>query len=241
VALADRSFNPFAYRPLPHALLLFVLSVVARFLMITFVAVAVASYVRLKKAEEEQLRAELSLLKAQVNPHFLFNTLNSIYALAVIRSERAPQAITQLAGIMRHVLDETQSDDVDLAEEIASISSYIELEKLRVNENVQVSFSVAGDLAGRRIAPLLLLPLVENAFKHGVSPEKPCSIVIRGEAKTDRFVLEVLNTKCRKQSGSGGMGLANLRRRLALLPGTNRLEIKENEDTFSASLALSVT
>lgn len=241
VALSDPAFNPFAYRPVPNDTVVFVLSVIARFLVITFIAIAVVSNVRLRRSDEERLRSELAYLRAQVNPHFLFNTLNSIYALTVTRSDKAPLAVTQLASIMRYVLDKSAAEEVPLREELNSLKAYIELEKLRLTENVQLIFTVRGDGAGKNIVPLLLMPLVENAFKHGVDTEAPCTIAINVEVFADHLVMTVQNNRhSRERENRTGLGLANLRKRIALLQGNNTLEIKENDHTFEAALRVAL-
>ena len=238
--LFDLAYNPFSYSAVRYPTVLFLLSILARFMMITVISFAIASYSRLQKAEEERLRSELSYLKAQVNPHFLFNTLNSIYALTVTKSDNAPRALTQLASIMRYVMEEAAADQVPLRTELEYTVSYIELEKLRLTEKVKVEYSVTGDPQNRMIPPMLLLPIVENAFKHGISTENECLIRINGRITDKEMILEVENKKMSaQQERQGGLGLANIRRRLALIPGgNNSLEVSEQNGTFNARLVL---
>lgn len=241
--LADEAFNPFFFASFRYPVLVFLLSILARFMMVTFISFLIASYARLKKAEAEKLRSELAYLKAQVNPHFLFNTLNSIYALAITGSQKTPAAITQLASIMRYVLDESQSEDVSLEKEMASIAAYIELEKLRLNPHVKVRYEVTGSSGQKRVAPLLLLPLVENAFKHGVSTEQDCEVTVRTMISETAMILNVSNTVVNRSKAqrAGGVGLQNVRKRLSLLKGINRLSLSEENGRFDAKLELALT
>ncbi|HOZ51868.1 MAG TPA: histidine kinase, partial [Chitinophagaceae bacterium] len=138
-----------------------------------FASIAFRINDHLKQLNKEKINAELSYLKAQINPHFLFNTLNSIYSLAIVKSDYAASSIVRLSGMMRYVLSETNEKFVSLEKEMNYIDSYIDLQKMRLGETALVNYSFNGDISNKMIAPLLLIPFIENAFKHGVNPEEP--------------------------------------------------------------------
>lgn len=176
------------------------------------------------RLEAEKSNAELQSLRSQLNPHFLFNTLNNIYSLVSIDAERAQYAIHNLSNILRYVLYDNGQNFVPMAKEIAFTRSYIDLMKLRLSSNVTLSVSVPERTDDVMIAPLMFMTLVENAFKHGVSQSEPSFIdiaieIIRHEKSTD-VICRVRNSDFPKhdedRSGSG-IGIENLQRRLALL------------------------
>ena len=180
--------------------------------------------------EQEKLASELSLLKAQINPHFFFNTLNNIYALTLIDADTAREAIHRLSRMMRYVLYETQSGHTLLSKEVAFVQDYIQLMQLRLTDKVSVTFDPPVPLHDGPIAPMLLLPFVENAFKHGVSALEPSQIYIGISQFDEQLVVEVRNSlfpdKRPSVDESSGIGLANTRRRLDLLyPGQYTLAV----------------
>jgi LytS/YehU family sensor histidine kinase len=185
--------------------------------------------------------SELSFLKAQINPHFLFNTLNSIYSLAIQRSDATPDAVVKLSGMMRYVLQDAQYETVSLQSEVNYIKDYIELQKLRLDKSVKLIFTQEGDLTGKKIAPLILISFIENAFKYGVNSEEDSEIVIRIKSEKE-FSLFVKNNKVRSYSSdepNTGLGIKNTRKRLELLyPGLHTLEISDNEKEFSVNLVI---
>ena len=124
---------------------------------------------RLKLAEKEKVNAELSYLKAQINPHFLFNTLNSIYSLAIEKSDYTATAVVKLSSMMRYVITDASHKFVPLEKEINYISNYIELQKLRIDSSIKLMYTVTGDISDKKIAPLVLISFIENAFKYGVN------------------------------------------------------------------------
>jgi hypothetical protein len=233
-------FNFFPASVFPHYKIVFALSIILRFLMMFLLSLGFSSYQRLRQAEDERLRSELSLLRAQVNPHFLFNTLNSIYALTVIKSDLAPTSVTRLSAIMRYVMSDATQDLVPLQKELDYTSDYIELEKLRLTGNVKLVYSVNGDVNGKLIAPMMFIPLVENVFKHGVSTSGDPSISIIFKISGDSVKLSTVNTIARKESpGRKGMGLENVRRRLDLLyPGRYQLNIEQTPEEYSLDLTI---
>lgn len=185
--------------------------------------------------EKEKIGSELSFLKAQINPHFFFNTLNNIYALTHVNIEGSRKALHKLSRMMRYLLYETQVDTTPLSKEISFIVDYIALMKLRLHDTVQVSFE--GPLTDQevQIAPMLFLPYVENAFKHGVSTIEPSVIVI--ELSLENQVLElriknsIFNEHAEIADTYGGIGLSNTKRRLDLLyPGQYTFSAVKSDD-----------
>ncbi len=214
------------------------------FLVVLFVSLTIRINNQWRRTEREKLSAELAFLKAQINPHFLFNTLNSIYALAIERSARTAEAIAQLGTMMRYATMEADRDLISLDREIAYISDYIDLQRLRLGDTVQLSYRIEGEPgSGAKIAPLILIPLVENAFKHGVNPEEASSIDIGIQLSHETLVLRVQNNKVTAPAEQvpGGLGLPGLRQRLQLLyPSRHRLAIDDHETSFSATLHITL-
>ena len=180
-----------------------------------------------KELENQKLQAELSFLKMQVNPHFLFNALNNIYSLAVMeKSPKTRDSIMKLSDLMRYVLYEKEDDEhkVTLDKEIRHINSYIDLEKLRHPGDVFINFSIEGDTNGKRIVPLLLFPLIENACKHGnlTDPQKPVNIQLNVNDHHLNFTIENFISGYLKDD-VGGIGIPNVQKRLELLYGKNIL------------------
>jgi len=198
-----------------------------------------------KETENEKLSTELILLKSQVNPHFFFNTLNNIYSLAIQKSEKTPEAIVKLSQLMRYVIYDTDKDKVPLSKEIEYIGNYIELEKLRLRDNVEIRFIVEGNIAEKLIEPLLLLPFIENAFKHGIDYQEHCIISIRISILDSRLMLcvenPVLPEATRKASEKQGIGRYNTERRLQLLYGEDyKLETTVTKSVFRVELVLNL-
>ncbi|MDO7884905.1 sensor histidine kinase [Hymenobacter cheonanensis] len=184
--------------------------------------------------ERRQVATELSLLKAQINPHFFFNTLNNIYALTLLDGERARAALHRLSRMMRYVLYETPAGHTRLSQEVSFLRDYIELMHLRLTDQVEVIFETpAADAVGPDpfIAPMLFQPYVENAFKHGVSASSPSRITIAlrqpGPQQVEMCVRNTLFVNHQPEADEpGGIGLANTRRRLDLLyPGQYTLRV----------------
>jgi len=203
---------------------------------------------RRQELEQEKVTSELSFLKAQINPHFFFNTLNNIYALTVIDGAGARQAIHTLSRMMRYVLYETPTDATPLSKELAFVQDYVALMKLRLTDKVEVVVEWPGPVRDVLIAPMLLLPYVENAFKHGVSATLPSRIFIGVRQPTPQTLeMEVRNTKLATPASgfdeSNGIGLVNTRRRLDLLyPGRFTLTVTDGtpDQEFRVLLTLHV-
>lgn len=192
-----------------------------------------------KQTQKEKLDAELLYLKAQINPHFLFNTLNSIYSLAIIKSDMTASAIVKLSGMMRYVLSEAHLETVSLQKETEYISDYIELQKLRLTESAKLHFILTGNSIGKQVAPLMLIPFIENAFKFGVNPEKNSEISIHIDIEESHIFLFVKNDKVNDSAEQNGLGIANTQSRLELLyPGKHELNITDTENQFSVSLKI---
>jgi two-component system, LytTR family, sensor kinase len=194
---------------------------------------------QLREAEKEKFSAELGLLKAQINPHFLFNTLNSLYALTLKGSEQASKVVLRLSGLMHYMLYEASANKVLLRDEIKYLENYISIEKMRFAERMELSFQYSGDIEGKFIAPLLLLPFVENAFKHGIEDNSGW-VTINLKVIGTRLFLKVENscTIVSKQKGKG-LGLNNVRRRLELTyPNSHQLTINQNTGVFEAELQI---
>jgi two-component system LytT family sensor kinase len=174
-----------------------------------------------KDMENQKLGAELSLLKSQINPHFFFNTLNSIYSLAIIKSDRTPEAVLKLSEIMRYIIYDTERKLVPLSKEIEYIANYIELQRLRLPEDIKIKFKTDLGEGESVIEPLLLLPFVENAFKHGVDIEKGGKILIQISLRGNELRLHVENPLLEEDfnaiEGQSGIGMKNTLKRLGLL------------------------
>lgn len=215
--------------------------IIFRFSILAVISFGEKTYDHWKQTEAAKLRAELSYLKAQINPHFLFNTLNSLYVLALKKSDRTPEAIAKLSSIMRYVIDEAEHDRVSVEKELKYISDYIDLQKLRLTTNVQVEYDVHIDAIGKMVAPLVLLPVVENAFKHGVSTEEDCLIKISTRVDNNNLHLSVFNkkVKLKNEENKSGKGIKNIKQRLALIyQDRHTLEIQDGEKNFQVSLKI---
>jgi sensor histidine kinase YesM len=185
-----------------------------------------------EELEKDKVTSELSFLKAQINPHFFFNTLNNIYALTVVDADVAGKAIHQLSRMMRYLLYDTQAGQTMLSQEIAFVKDYISLMQLRLTDAVHVNIDTPSNLKDLPLAPMIFLPFVENAFKHGVSATQQSHIDIVIWQKENVLDLTVKNSIMKDNSVSldtnSGIGLVNTRRRLDLLyPGKYQLDITE--------------
>jgi len=195
-----------------------------------------------KELKSEKLIAELKFLKNQVNPHFLFNTLNNLYSLAYSQSPKTTEVISKLSQMMRYMVYDSNHDLVPLEKEIDYMQNYISLEKLRLNEVIPITFEIEGDPVQKKIAPLLLIPFLENAFKHGVSNSNPDSWVkAKLVTQGNNLHFEVTNSLMNHQGTAGasnsGIGLENVRKRLDLkYPELYDLKIASTDTQFSANL-----
>ncbi|MBL7725320.1 MAG: histidine kinase [Chitinophagaceae bacterium] len=195
---------------------------------------------RALQAEAEKANAELSFLKAQINPHFLFNTLNNIYSLVITKNDKAADGVMKLSNIMRYITDEVRENYVSLSCEIDCMRDYIDLQKLRLANKMNVELLVKGNANEKMIAPLLLMTFVENAFKYGVSNHEPSSIIIRISIEQNNISFFCQNKLFEiKNNESTGIGISNARKRLQhLYPGKHQLEINTQNELFIVRLIL---
>ena len=199
---------------------------------------------RLQETEKEKTLAELKALKSQINPHFLFNSLNSIYSLARKNSREVPEKIIQLSDLMRHIIYDSDVDFIPLEKEVEMVKNYIELQNLRTQENNKIDFETSGDIKGKKIAPLIFLPFIENSFKHGLKGgAKNAFVKIRLEVTGKVLNFEIENSKGESSqivnSKYKGIGIDNVKKRLELIyPDIHTLKISNNEKSFKVLLQL---
>ncbi|WP_324678550.1 sensor histidine kinase [Hymenobacter sp. GOD-10R] len=193
-----------------------------------------------RQLREEKRAAEVAFLKTQINPHFLYNTLNMLFSMAYPVAKPVANAILKLSELMRYMLHESPDGQVDLEKEIEYLHNYLALYRLRFPDSFFVDFTVTGEPAGRRVAPLVLIPFVENALKHGVldDPDHPVRIHLNVEGEQLHF--DVINQRSDDhKDATTGIGLPNLRRRLALLyPERHALRVDSDKEQFTTSLRL---
>lgn len=214
-----------------HTILVYLIGVIS--------SLFIAIKIRLQKVEEDKMKSELSFLKAQINPHFLFNTLNSIYSLAIKKDDKTADAVVQLSELMRYIITNANDDVIALDKEINYISNYIQLQKTRLGNTVTVDYTMEGNLFGKAITPLILISFIENAFKHGVNPNENSEICIRISIIGEYLTLFVSNNKVNSIQTDGGIGLQNTIERLSLLyPNNHVLTIDDNPKTYQVNLTL---
>jgi two-component system, LytTR family, sensor kinase len=212
------------------------------------VALHIYDYRKLKEATQqlriEKQEAELNYLKSQTNPHFLFNTLNNIYSLARDKSDLTPESILRLSKILRFMLYETGGEYIAIEQEVKVMTDYIALEKLRYDESLRINFNHDLEDMKQSIPPLLLIPLVENAFKHGVSETRDRPFIeIHLSVKSRQLQFVVKNSaeaSLADDRGKESIGLNNLRRQLALLYADYDLSVQHRESVFTASLKINL-
>jgi len=199
-----------------------------------------------RQIAEQKLGAELKLLKNQLHPHFLFNTLNNLYGMVLTQHPKAADVVVQLSDIMSYMLYECERETIDLEKDLANLKNYVELEKVRYGKRLEISFDTGGDLQGKVIAPLLLIPFVENAFKHGVGKNELHSwVVINFQVEDHQLYFSIENSLPEETEADdletpvqSGIGLVNVRKRLELLyPKQHHLEINHGE-TYCVKLKL---
>jgi LytS/YehU family sensor histidine kinase len=203
---------------------------------------------KIKEIEQANMISELQALKAQINPHFFFNTLNSIYSFSLDGSEKTPELILKLSELMRYILYETNDDYISMERQLDFLRNYIYLEQLRTDEKIKIEMEIEGTYKDLMVAPLLFVPFIENAFKH-VAKEKDNSSFIRISfdlTKPDSVGFTVKNKKYHSvdpvKGSKEGIGLANVRKRLNLLyPSKHELIISDKGDVFEVKLFLELT
>lgn len=192
------------------------------------------------QAQQEKLATELNLLKMQVSPHFLFNSLNSIYSLTVKQSEKAPTAVVKLSELLRYMIYQAKKDTVLLSEELAYLKNFIELQRLRLADDISINYQVDVQEQALEIEPMLLIPIIENCFKHGVSYKEPAEINIQIEMQENDLCLITSNQIFpKKKDESSGFGLENLKKRLNLrYPDLYQLKIEETGKDFNVDFRI---
>jgi two-component system, LytTR family, sensor kinase len=194
-----------------------------------------------KQIETERIEMELSFLRSQINPHFLFNTLNSIYSLALIKSDMTADAVMKLSDIMRYMTVDSNSEMVPLDREVDYLKHYVDLQKIRLGESTPVILELSGKFKDFMIPPLILMPFIENAFKYGISNHEKAGISIMLKTENTFLTLKVSNLifKERNYPATTGLGISNTRQRLEhIYPDRYILEIKENQKFFMVNLKI---
>ncbi len=197
--------------------------------------------IKKKEIENQKSKAELHFLRNQLSPHFLFNSLNSIYSLSTKKSDDAPEAIITLSELMRYMLYQTDNDQVPLKDELDYIQNYLKLQKLRLANHENVTFNVKGSVTNQKIRPLLLISLIENAFKYGTDFQGNTEVKIKIKVTDDELEFScsnIIGNQSRNNENSG-IGLQNTRSRLQLLyPGKHEFRMEERNNRFIVELRL---
>jgi two-component sensor histidine kinase len=222
---------------------LVLITIFAIYLFITSLLKLSKSWYQLQEVEKEKLSLELNSLKMQINPHFLFNSLNSIYSLARNKSDTTPRTILNLADLMRYMIYEVSDEKVSLSKEKEALEHYIELQKLRLEKGSDIRFDVQDNNPEKVIAPLLFFPLLENSFKHGLKAKEGnyCHISLSNTATNLKFIISNNKSSLEDLDNRkyGGIGLQNVKKRLSLIygPAANLL-INETNDDFKVELTI---
>ena len=197
-----------------------------------------------KELEKERLNSELAFLKNQISPHFFFNTLNNIYSLVQINTDDAQKSILKLSKLMRYLLYETEHGNIQLSQEIEFMKNYLDLMKLRLTQKVDLKVAFPEQYTDNAIPPLLFIPFIENALKHGISYRDPSFIHISMEVSDRNILFTCINsiaTQTEEKTDSG-IGLENIKKRLALLfPDKHNLKLDQTESTFRVELQIALS
>jgi sensor histidine kinase YesM len=205
-----------------------------------------ASEKRQKELEREKLNSELAFLKNQISPHFFFNTLNNIYSLIEVNKNNAQEAVLKLSKMMRYLLYESEQGETGLVKEIGFMKHYIDLMKLRLSPKVELSIDLPENPPDYKIPPLLLIPFIENAFKHGISYRDKPFIRISMTAANDQIIFKCINSIGQSSAQAldeahSGIGLENVKKRLGILfPGSHTLKVEKVESFFSVYLEINL-
>jgi len=229
----------------------FKISMFINFLGIMLLALVFGAAIKMARdsfaRRQQEKEAELKLLKSQLNPHFLFNTLNNLYGLSVLKSDKLPNLMLKLSDLLRYSLYDTKEMYVPLEKEIQYLENYMSLEKIRLEDKTEISFNKTGNISSQKIAPMLLIVFVENAFKHlGVSKNKKSNVlvdlIIEDEKLTFKCFNSIDKSKVQKQNleqGKSGIGLQNAKKRLHLLyPNKHQLSIANENENYVVQLTL---
>ncbi len=233
----------------------------SEFFFATFLYVATTSFLKfvkewlalqdlklkLEKSDRQKLEAELKTLKGQLNPHFLFNSLNNIYSLALIKSDKVPHLILKLSDLMRHIIYESKENYISIVKEIEFVDNFIALQKIRISNQEQILYKKVGSVPSGKIAPLLFEPFIDNAFKHGFpGGEKSDFLSIRFDFTEYDFITFTVENNYEQEGKqeikNSGIGIENVKQRLKFLYQQNEysLEIKDNTNRFSVALRLHI-
>lgn len=214
------------------------------FIAVAFVSLTIKISNQLKLSQKKKLSAELAYLKAQINPHFLFNSLNAIYSMALEKSDETPDAILKLSGLMRYIISEAHNETVIIEKEVNYICDYIDLQKMRLENTVDLLFVKKGNFTKNQIAPLLLIPFVENAFKYGVSAGENSDIFIQISIENNTLSLIVRNSKISVVAANNtktGIGIkATVERLNILYPGDYILDIEDLDTYYNVELKINL-
>jgi LytS/YehU family sensor histidine kinase len=215
---------------------------------IMILAVAFGSVTKIARdsfmRRQQDKEAELQLLKGQLNPHFLFNTLNNLYGLSVIKSDKLPNLMLKLSDLLRYSLYETKETYVNLESEIKYLENYISLEKIRLEDKTEITFKKEGDFYNKKIAPMLLIVFVENAFKHLDLTNKNSEVIVEINIKDNQLKFSCkntfdVNTNQNLEKGKSGIGLQNAKKRLDLIyPNKHLLKIEKGNENYTVNLIL---
>ena len=229
-------------REAQRLLSMLITNVFLMYITVFFASIALRIANRWQQTEKERFNAQLSYLTSQINPHFLFNTLNSIYGMTIVAAPKAADMVSKLSEMMRYTLDSSRNNKVSLNEELNYLQGYIELQKVRLDKNISLDVSIEDDDSGLSIAPLILLPFIENAFKYGVNAEQNSNIKIHIKTDDSSLKLIVFNNKVdvdEQHLKKTGFGIANTKNRLELIyPETHKLELIENDYDYTVKLDL---
>lgn len=215
------------------------------FLFVFLFSLVLAISNRSKTIRQEKIQTELLFLKAQINPHFLFNTLNGVYSLCLDeKATQSAEAVLKVSGMMRYVLIDSKQDFVDIEKEIDYVKSYIDLQRLRFGNTVTINFELNGWFTHKKIAPLLLIPFIENAFKYGVNPESDSTVLIHLTIQENELGMQVENQKVAPTGNDQqmGIGIPNTLKRLELLyPGRHLVRTDQTGGFYRVFLSLQLT
>ena len=238
------NFNPFDIRLSSYS---FLRLVTPLSLLLAVLSVRKEYYLKLRneQLQKEQLRSELNYLKAQINPHFLFNSFNNLYVLAIDKSDKTAPAIEKLSSLFRYILQSSSLEEIAISDEVNVIENYVELERLRY-QNIQIEFNTNIIDGSRKIPPLLMLPFIENAFKHGASESLDDGYVsINIQQGADQLILECSNTiesSDTKTDSKSGEGIKNVTKRLDLLfPNEYSLHQGSEDRLYTVELIIPLT
>lgn len=231
--------HPGHHRPTP---LMLIDRSLIQYSVVLVVSILLGLQKRYTALKQEKLASEISYLKAQINPHFLFNALNNIYALSLSKSEETPESIMRLSRMMRYVVSESENEWVPLEKELQYIQDYVAFQELRISGNCDLHFSIQGDTQQHKISPLVLIPFVENAFKYGLNPDKQSLIHIDIQITPKHVEAKIQNSTVVQDflpEEKSEVGMQNTRKRLDYVyGGSYTLEIEKKDDIYRVFVSI---